>query len=105
YMRNNIFHLGKSGNGKIYHCNDNDFDVHHIISAYQGQSKTCTTVGDFKECFTYFSQMSGISLIEILAEPVEEKQCHELKLLNLYIKSKNGQADALMKWQELTQVI
>ncbi len=103
YMRNNIFHLGKSGDGKIYHCNDGDFNVHHIISAYQGQSKTCTTVGDFKECFTAFSQMSGISLIEVLAEPVEEKQCHELKLLNLYIKSKNGQADALMKWQELTQ--
>jgi len=101
YMRNNIFHLGKSGNGKIYHCNDNDFNVHHIISAYQGQSKTCDTVGDFKDCFTAFSQVSGISLIEVLAEPVEEKQCHELKLLNLYIKSKNGQADALMKWREL----
>jgi len=105
YMRNNIFHLGKSGNGKIYYCNDDDFNVHHIISAYQGQSKTCTTVGDFKESFTAFSQMSGISLIEVLAEPVEEKQCHELKLLNLYIKSKNGQADALLKWQELTQTI
>jgi indolepyruvate decarboxylase len=105
YMRNNIFHLGKSGNGKIYHCNDDDFNVHHIISAYQGQSKTSTTVGDFKECFTAFSQIPGISLIEVLAEPVENKQCHELKLLNLYIKSKNGQADALMKWQELTQTI
>lgn len=105
YMRNNIFHLGKSGNGKIYHCNDDDFNVHHIISAYQGQSKTSTTVGDFKECFTSFSQIPGISLIEVLAEPVENKQCHELKLLNLYIKSKNGQADALMKWQELTQTI
>lgn len=105
YMRNNIFHLGKSGNGKIYHCNDDDFNIHHIISAYQGQSKTCTTVGDFKECFTAFSHTSGISLIEVLAEPVEEKQCHELKLLNLYIKSKNGQADALMKWQELTQTV
>lgn len=103
YMRNNIFHLGKSGDGKIYHCNDGDFNVHHIISAYQGQSKTCTAVGDFKDSFTAFSQMSGISLIEVLAEPVEEKQCHELKLLNLYIKSKNGQSDAMKKWQELTQ--
>lgn len=102
YMRNNVFHLGKSGDGKIYHCNDGDFNVHHIISAYQGQSKTCTTVGDFKDSFTAFSQMSGISLIEVLAEPVEEKQCHELKLLNLYIKSKNGQADAVKKWRELT---
>lgn len=103
YMRNNVFHLGKSGNGKIYHCNDEHFNVHHIISAYQGQSKTCTTVGDFKDYFTTCSQMSGISLIEVLAEPIEDKQCHELKLLNLYIKAKNGEADAQMKWKKLTQ--
>lgn len=105
YMRNNVFHLGKSGNGKIYHCNDNDFNVHHIVSAYQGQSKMCSTVEDFKNCFMAFSKTSGISLIEVLAEPVEEKQCHELKLLNLYIKSKNGQADALIKWQELIKTV
>lgn len=103
YMRNNVFHLGKSGNGKIYHCNDDEFDVHHIVAAYQGQSKTCTTVGDFKDTFTAFSQLSGVSLIEVLADPVEEKQCHELRLLNLYIKSKNGQPDAVNKWQELTK--
>ena len=103
YMRNNIFHLGKSGDGNIYHCNDENFDVHHIISAYQGQSKTCTTVADFKSCFLEFQQCSGVSLIEVLAEPIEEKQCHELRLLNLYIKAKNGQADAMEQWQALVE--
>ena len=103
YMRNNIFHLGKSGDGHIYHFNDEKFDVHHIISAYQGQSKTCATVADFKACFIDFQQCSGVSLIEILAEPTEEKQCHELRLLNLYIKAKNGQPDAMEQWQALIE--
>lgn len=34
YMRNNIFHLGKSSDAKIYHCNDAEFDVHKLVSAY-----------------------------------------------------------------------
>ncbi len=103
YMRNNIFHLGKSGDGKIYHCNDENFDVHHIVAAYQGQSKTCATVADFKACFLAFQQCSGISLIEVLADPIESKQSNELRLLNLYIKAKNGQEDAMAKWQGLTE--
>ncbi len=103
YMRNNIFHLGKSGDGKIYRCNDEHFDVHHIIAAYQGQSKNCTTVADFKACFLEFQKCSGVSLIEVLADPVESKQSNELRLLNLYIKAKNGQKDAMAKWQALTQ--
>jgi len=103
YMRNNIFHLGKSGDGKIYHCNDENFDVHHIVAAYQGQSKTCTTVADFKECFVDFQQRAGISLIEVLAQPIESKQSNEMRLLNLYIKAKNGQPDAIAKWSALTE--
>ena len=103
YMRNNIFHLGKSGDGDIYHCNDENFDVHHIVAAYQGQSKTCDTVADFKSSFVAFQQCSGVSLIEVLADPVEEKQCNELRLLNLYIKAKNGQPEAMAKWQDLTE--
>lgn len=103
YMRNNIFHLGKSGDGKIYHCNDENFDVHHIISAYQGQSQTCSTVADFKSCFLDFQQRAGVSLIEVLAEPVESKQSNEMRLLNLYIKAKNGQPEAMTQWQTLTE--
>lgn len=103
YMRNNIFHLGKSGDGDIYHCNDKEFDVHHIVAAYQGQSKTCTSVEAFKKSFAAFQQCSGVSLIEVLAEPIEAKQSNELRLLNLYIKAKNGHDDAMAKWQALTE--
>jgi len=103
YMRNNVFHLGKSGDNKIYHCNDKDFDVHHIVAAYQGQSKTCETIADFKSSFIDFQQCSGVSLIEVLAEPIESKQSNELRILNLYIKAKNGHHDAMAKWQALAQ--
>ncbi len=103
YMRNNVFHLGKSGDGKIYHCNDEAFDVHSIIAAYQGQSSTCKSVRQFKETFIEYSQTAGISLIEVLAKPIEERQSDELRLLNLYIKAQNGQPDAVKKWQALIQ--
>ncbi|PKG82616.1 thiamine pyrophosphate-binding protein [Colwellia sp. 75C3] len=103
YMRNNIFHLGKSGDGAIYHCNDSEFNVHSLVKAYQGQSETCTSVSDFKAYFKASSQQTGISLIEVLAKPIEARQSNELKLLNLYIKAQNGQTDAVKAWQKLTQ--
>ena len=103
YMRNNIFHLGKSGDGAIYHCNDKAFDAHHIVKAYQGQSKTCTSVSEFKSYFKQCNVQSGISLIEVPAKAIEERQSNELQLLNLYIKSQNGQPDAIKAWQALVQ--
>lgn len=103
YMRNNIFHLGKSGDGAIYHCNDKAFDVHHIVKAYQGQSKTCSSVSEFKSYFKQCNVQSGISLIEVPAKAIEERQSNELQLLNLYIKSQNGQPDAIKAWQALAQ--
>ncbi len=103
YMRNNIFHLGKSGDGDIYHCNDTQFDVHNLVAAYKGQSKHCVSVGEFKDCFVQSTKQKGISLIEVPAKPVEERQSNELQLLNLYIKSKNGQPEAVAKWRELTE--
>ena len=103
YMRNNIFHLGKSGDGAIYHCNDKAFDAHHIVKAYQGQSKTCSSVSEFKSYFKQCNVQSGISLIEVPAKAIEERQSNELQLLNLYIKSQNGQPDAIKAWQALVQ--
>lgn len=102
YMRNNVFHLGKSGDDAIYHCNDERFDVHQVIKGYQGHSTTLNTTGEFIAGFKETLNRSGISLIEVLAKPTEEKQCHEIRLLNLYIKAKNGQAEALKQWQALT---
>lgn len=103
YMRNNVFHLGKSGDGAIYHCNDSEFDVHSLVKAYQGDSKTCTSVREFKTYFKACSQQAGISLIEVPAKPIEARQSNELKLLNLYIKSQNGHAEAVKAWRALTQ--
>jgi TPP-dependent 2-oxoacid decarboxylase len=103
YMRNNVFHLGKSGDSSIYHCNDVDFDVHQLVKAYQGQSSLVKTVLEFKEAFQQTISESGISLIEVPAKPIEERQCHEIKLLNLYIKSKNGHQEAIEQWRCLTQ--
>lgn len=103
YMRNNVFHLGKSGDGDIYHCNDPAFDVHKLVSAYQGQSKHCISVGEFKDYFSLSLKQKGISLIEVPAKPIEERQSNELQLLNLYIKAQNGQPDAMAKWLTITQ--
>lgn len=95
YMRNNIFHLGKSSDAKIYRSNDEEFNVHSVIAAYQGKSQTCTTVGEFKSYFKDCTQANaGIRLIEVLAKPIEERQCEELRLLNLYIKAQNGEPEA-----------
>lgn len=102
YMRNNVFHLGKSGDTPIYHCNDEAFDVHALVAAYQGQSQMCRTVGEFKACFNrYIDENEGIKLIEVPAVPIESRQCHEIKLLNLYIKSQNGVPQAVEQWRKL----
>ncbi|WP_088330958.1 thiamine pyrophosphate-dependent enzyme [Lacimicrobium sp. SS2-24] len=103
YMRNNIFHLGKSGDGPIYYCNDPAFDIHKLIAAYGGESAHCQTVGEFKQVFNqYVEQNSGLKLIEIPADPDEQYQCREIRLLNMYIKAKNGDARSLQQWQALT---
>jgi TPP-dependent 2-oxoacid decarboxylase len=102
YMRNNIFHLGKSSNAPIYHCNDVEFDVNYLVKAYGGESKLCSTVGEFKRYFNQaMTDNRGIKLLEIPAQPSEERQCREIKLLNLYIKSTNGDATAQAQWHSL----
>ena len=64
-MRNNIFHLGKRGDSKIYHCNDKTFDVDRMFWAYQSSSSACKSVAEFKELFVKSLTQQGISLIEI----------------------------------------
>ncbi|WP_252733747.1 thiamine pyrophosphate-dependent enzyme [Pseudoalteromonas sp. C2R02] len=103
YMRNNIYHLGKSSDAKIYQCNDDKFNVHNIIQAYSGNSTTCKTISEFKHSFKTCIAAEGINLIEVLAKPIEEKQCNELRLLNMYIKSKNGNKEAIAQWSEITE--
>lgn len=102
YMRNNIFHLGKSGDGAIYHCSDSRFDVQQLIRAYGGSGSVCRSVGEFQLAFRQaVTANQGVHLIEIPCEPSEQYQCREIKLLNLYIRFRNGHADAIREWQGL----
>ncbi|WIO73731.1 thiamine pyrophosphate-dependent enzyme [Porticoccaceae bacterium LTM1] len=101
-MRNNIFHLGKSGDAPIYHCSDKDFDFLQLVKAYGGEGRVCSTVGDFQEYFLEcVTENKGIKLIEVPAIPTEEYQCNEIRLLNLYIKARNGIPEAAEEWQRL----
>ncbi|MES2048602.1 MAG: thiamine pyrophosphate-binding protein [Pseudomonadota bacterium] len=104
YMRNNIFHLGKSGDGEIYHCSDSQFDVQLLIRAYGGKGSVCKTVGQFKHAFSEATEANqGIYLIEIPCELSEQYQCREIKLLNLYILARNGNPEAVIEWAKLVQ--
>ncbi len=105
YMRNNIFHLGKSGDGEIYHCSDTQFDVQQLVRAYGGTGITCQTVAEFRQALHAAVEVNrGIYLIEIPCEPIEQYQCREIKLLNLYIRARNGNPDATQEWNKLIQI-
>ena len=101
-MRNNIFHLGKCGDAPIYQCSDQGFDPQLLVKAYGGEGKTCSTAGEFRryfrECVT---ENRGIKLIEVPAIPSEEFQCNEIRLLNLYIRMRNGMPEAIEAWNKL----
>lgn len=102
YMRNDIYHLGKSGEGEIYHCSTPDFDVIKLVSAYGGKGFHCETVGEFTETFEHaVAENSGITLIEVPADTEPKYQCHEIKMLNLYIQAKNGNPAAMQQWQNI----
>lgn len=102
YMRNNIFHLGKNGDDAIYHCSDEEFDVQQLVRAYGGSGTVCRTVAEFSTALrSAVDANQGIYLIEIPCEPSEQYQCREIKLLNLYIRSRNGNPEALQEWSRL----
>lgn len=93
YMRNDIFHLGKSGEGAIYHCSDREFDVQQLVRAYGGTGSRCCTVGEFKHAFSLAVELNqGICLIEVPCQLTDEYQCRELELPNLYIRAPNGKS-------------
>ena len=101
-MRNNIFHLGKSGDAPIYHCSDVGFEPLKLVEAYGGEGKVCTSVGEFKDFFSQcVKENKGLRLIEVPAVPTEEFQCNEIRLLNLYIQARNGKPEAVKEWQAL----
>ncbi|MCL1125865.1 thiamine pyrophosphate-dependent enzyme [Shewanella surugensis] len=102
YMRNDIFHLGKNSDADIYHCSDKKFDVISLVKAFGGEGKRCTTVGEFSEYFDRCARENRhIKLIEVPAITEDQYQCREIRLLNLYIKAKNGVAEAVQEWQAM----
>ncbi len=102
YMRNDIYHLGKSGEADIYHCSTPEFDVLKLISAYGGTGIHCETVEEFTNAYSAaLEKNQGLTLIEVPADTAPQYQCHEIKMLNLYIQAKNGDLKAQGEWEKL----
>ncbi len=105
YMRNNIFHLGKSSDATIYQSNSADLNVAKLIEAYGGESKQCENIREFIDTFTEWSESNkGIKLIEVPCDPVLQYQSEPVRLLNLYIKSKNGDPSSIKEWQAICEL-
>jgi thiamine pyrophosphate-dependent acetolactate synthase large subunit-like protein len=78
--------------------------VQLLIQAYGGNGSVCKTADQFAEAFKgAINTNQGIYLIEIPCEPSEQYQCREIKLLNLYIRSRNGNPEAMVEWEKLIQ--
>ncbi|MBI1837640.1 MAG: thiamine pyrophosphate-binding protein [Flavobacteriia bacterium] len=102
YMRNNIFHLGKNSESKIYSCSSPEFDIQKLIESYGGIVYKCSLKKDFQFCLTETINLNkGITLIEIPVDPKEEFQCREIQLLNTYIGAKNGVEKAVAAWNNI----
>lgn len=105
YMRNDVFHLGKGGDGPIYHCSTSHFDVKLLVQAYGGQARRVDTIGEFSDYYQEcLAANSGIRLIEVPCALEPQYQCREIALLNLYIQSRNGNPEAMAQWKAATQV-
>ena len=104
YMRNDIFHLGKGGDGPIYHCSSNAFDVLQLVRAYGGEGRRCESIAEFSDYYARcLRENTGIRLIEVPCSLESQYQCREIRLLNLYIKSRNGDPEAIRGWQEVSK--
>jgi thiamine pyrophosphate-dependent acetolactate synthase large subunit-like protein len=104
YMRNNIFHLGKSSDADIYQCSTPELNVQQLIAAYGGQGFRVETVADFMTTMhKLVSRNQGLTLVEIAASTEPKYQCEEIRLLNLYIRYRNGDPEATAAWKKLTQ--
>ena len=102
YMNNKIFHLGKTGDSNIYNCSDDRFDPISLVKAYGGRGWKCSTWKEFKKTFQdACKERKGINLIEIPTGISDAEQSPEIQLLNLYIKSRNGDPASIEAWKKL----
>lgn len=106
YMRNDVFHLGKGGDGPVYHCSSTKFDVIKLVQAYGGDGRRCATVAEFQryyqECLAH---NKGIRVIEVPCSLSPQYQCRELSLLNAYIRARNGDPEAIAEWTLIGQAV
>lgn len=103
YMRNDIFHLGKSSDAEIYNCSTKDFDLEKLTQAYGGLHYLCQKPNELSETLLSLAAQDefGLVVIEIPASTASEHQCREIKLLNLYIQAKNANPEALKEWANI----
>lgn len=101
-MRNDIFHLGKGGDCDMYSCSDSRFNYKSLIEAYGGEFMHTDSVEGFNKHFSHcINNKKGIKFIEIPVGMAEEEQSKEIRLLNLYIKARSGDAESQRKWKEI----
>lgn len=103
YMRNNIFHLGKAGDAPIYACNHEGFDPKLLIQAYGGKGHLCQYIGEFVDTLCSCVASGGLHLIEVPAPIEEAAQSDTTQKLNCYIGYRNGDVEAISRWQELCE--
>jgi thiamine pyrophosphate-dependent acetolactate synthase large subunit-like protein len=98
-LRNDTFQLGRLGRGTVYECSDPAFSLGSLIRAYGGQARRCATAGDFRDYYrACLRSNSGLRLIEVPCARDEKHQCREVRLLNLYIRARNGDPRAIARW-------
>ena len=103
YMRNDIFHLGKSSDAEIYQCSTKDFDVIKLVEGYGGQGRRCTTPEQLLAGLKEVAGLAnpGLHLFEIPASTDLQQQPETIRLLNTYIKAKNGHPEAQAEWEKI----
>lgn len=101
-LRNEIFHLGKCGDGKIYHCSTEGFDARKLVEAYGGTGWRCETAGALTETMgRLLDRREGLHIIEIPVPTTPEAQSREIRLLNLYIQARSGKPEAMAAWEKV----
>ena len=103
YMRNDIFHLGKSSDAEIYNCATPAFDLECLTQAYCGDYHKCETQNQLSETLYNLSKQAdfGLVVIEVPASTAPEHQSNATRLLNLYIRAKNADPESLAAWKAI----
>ncbi len=103
-VRNNIFHLGKIGDGAIYKSSSEHFDASALAKAYGGSYRLASRASDLRNAFKDATRdRQRWHLIEVPVPTTNETQSEEIRLLNLYIQARGGNAQAQANWEQLVE--